>query len=239
MIYTYVLPRLQRTCKEEQFEYAWGPLYHWTYVLHRADTAILRTNRNINQEASTVFYRNTLLVSVDWNTNSRAHLILVKMPQVAFNFFRPGAPLPPYAVQVEQKYHDGESSAATTSTIVAAADFPKVCHLLFNAKAIQPKRLSERRTSYSVVSLPRIGYSVDELRELIWLPLKALREGCLRENGERTHRNLRPVDRTGSFEKTSATVDWDQKSEDVDKTNGKDESNDGESGDHDSKSKGQ
>lgn len=102
MIYTYVLPRLQKTLKND-----WGrlTLYHWTYVLHTADTAILRTNRYINQEASAVFYRNTLLVSIDWNTNSRAHLIHVKMPHAAFNFLRPGSPLPPYAVQVQHKYH--------------------------------------------------------------------------------------------------------------------------------------
>ena len=222
MIYTYVLPRLEKLCKEEKFESDWGPLYHWTYVLQTANTAILRTNRNINQEASAVFYRNTLLVSIDWNTNSRTHLILVKIPHVTFNFRRPGAPLPPYAVQVQHKYHDGKSGAATTSTIVAATDFPKVCRLLLKANPIP--RISERRASYSVISLPKIGYSVDELRELIWLPLKALRKGRLRENGERTHRNLRPIDRTGVFEKTAAMLDWDRELDEEDKTLGKAES---------------
>ena len=126
------------------------------------------------------------------------------------------------------RYHH-TPSRFNINIILAAADFPEVCRLQLEAK-----RVSERRTSYSVISLPKIGYSVDELRELIWLPLKALRDGRLGSNGERTHLNLRPIDRTGVFEKTAAMLDWDRELDNGDKTNRKDESDDGDSDDHDS-----
>lgn len=95
-------------------------------------------------------------------------------------------------------------------TIVAAADFAAVCRLMSISYLVPQYHKCGAGTSYSVVSLPKIGYNVDRLRELIWSPLSALRDGRRLEveYGDRVHRDVRFSDCTGVFEKTAAVSDW-------------------------------
>lgn len=217
MIYRNLLTpaQLKKVFRQRLFVTHWSPQYQYTYILHTAETAILRTNRNINREACAVLYRNILLVSIDWNTDDRKYIRLFKMSRdAAFNYLPPGAPLPPCVVRVQHQYHGRTGGNAVTSTVVAAVDFPLLCQQLLMPERISLDHMCEARTSYSIVSLPNIGYNTDRVRELIWLPLRSLGEGRLADDGEITHRNLRPIDCTGVFEEKAAMLDWKRKSDD-------------------------
>ena len=204
--------------------------WRWSYILDTANTEILRTNRKIHREATAVLYRDIMPVSIDWNTNDREYLAQFMMPRsIAFNFAQSDAVLPACVFRVQQEYHGEDSSAHRISTILAAADFPLVCSRLPTEYFERMNKVYEKRTSYSLISLPRTGYSVDKIRELVWLPLKALGEDRLRLNGKIIHSNRKITDRTGVFEKTTSMLDWDQESDDGDRSNRKDESDDGDS----------
>ena len=152
-----------------------------------------------------------------------------------FNYVPPGAPLPPCVIRVQQQYHQKNGINARGSTIIAATDFATICRLVFKPVLIDYLHPSEARTSYSVTSLPKMGYSVDRLRELIWLPLLALREGCLAELGKNTYRKPRPVDSTGVFERTATGLDWDSESNDQEDNDRKDGNDGAGNGGHSSK----
>ena len=176
--------------------------YQRTLALRAADTAILRANHNIYFEASAVLYRDLLLVAIDWNTYDRAYLKQVKIPRdMAFNFVSVGAPLPPCVVRIQQEYHGKDQRTATTSTIIAASDFPEICRGLLLPYQLPRYHICGAKTSYSLISLPKTRYSVEQLRELIWSPLLALREGrWIDFRRYNRHHNLRSTDCTGIFE---------------------------------------
>lgn len=235
MIYTHLLPPLEMLYKARNWGRIWTPPYRSSYVLDTANTEILRTNRNIYHEASAVLYRDIMPISIDWNTNDRNYIGTFMLPHnVAFNFAPSDATLPPCVVHVQQEHHDEDCSADRISTILDAADFPMVCSRLPTEYYERLDQICEIRTSYSLISLPRTGYSMDKIRELVWLPLKALQEGRLGLSGKTTHCNRKIIDRTGAFEKTAAMLEWDQESDDGDNNKGKDESDDGDGDDHSS-----
>lgn len=230
IIYTHLLDPIRRTLR----------VRHWKLDFRSTDAScktsidILRTNRNINREASAVLYRDVVLVSIDWHAAERAYLGLYKGPQdVPFNFVHPDAPLPPCVVRIKQQY-DGESGTADRMyTIVAAADFAAICRLLSDSYLLPQYDKCGASTSYSVISLPKIGYNVDRLRELIWSPLAALRDSPLKDYGDRIHRNLSFFDCTGVFEQTAAVSDWYSESNgEEDESDQGNESDDGASDDH-------
>ncbi len=233
MIYGHLLPAARLHKKRKQAY--WSGQSQLKYALRTANTAILRTNRNINREASAFVYRDILLVLINWNTNSNAYFTFIKTQgKVVFNYVLPGAPLPPCVIRVQQQYHQKNGINARGSTIIAATDFATICRLVFKPILIDCLHPSEARTSYAVTPLPKMGYSVDRLRELIWLPLSALREGCLAELGENTYRKPRPVDSTGVFERTAAGLDWDSESNDQEKNDRKDGNDGASNGGHSS-----
>lgn len=203
-----------------------GHFYSSTYVLPTANTAILRTNCNINNEASAVFYRDLLLVLIDWEPSGYRGIDGVS------RIFRQGTPLPPYVVHVQQQFHDENASTARTSIIVAAANFPAVCRQFLFNDWLYMKRA---RTSYSVMSLPRMGYDVEKLREQIWSPLLTLQNACCGDFWGRHQCNLKAVDCTGVFEQTAAALDWDSESDDEDSTDLEDESEETDNDDDGSK----
>lgn len=231
IIYTYLLDPIRRSLRVSH----WKLEFRSTDASHKTSIDILRTNRNINHEASAVLYRDIILVSIDWDSDERAYLGLYRKPEdVAFNIVhRPGAPLPPCVVRIKQQY-DGESSRAERiSTIVAAADFVAVCRLLSESYLIPQYHTCGASTSYSVISLPKMGYNVDRLRELIWSPLSALRNSRSGDYGGRTHRNLSFSDCTGVFEQTAAASDWYSESNgEEDESDQGHESDDGDSDEH-------
>ena len=193
---------------------------------------ILRTNHDINREAMAVLYRDVTLVSIEWNQSERTYLSLFRMPQEkSFYFVLPGAAPPPCAVRVEQRYDNEDSRALRNSTIIAAADFAAMCELLLKSYLIPRYEKCEEKTSYSVISLPKVGYNVERLRELVWNPLLALRKGHSRDLGDRIHRNIRAIDCTGVFEQTPAVSDWNSRLSDEAESDPGDEYYEGESDD--------
>ena len=205
MIYIYLLNPTGRCLHINHFSLR----YRCTPAGQKTDIDILRTNHNINREALAILYRDVTLVSIEWNQSERSYLDLFRMPQEkSFYFVLPGAAPPPCAVRVEQRYDNEDSRAVRNSTIVAAADFAAMCESLLKSYLIPRYDKYEEKTSYSVISLPTVGYNVERLRELIWNPLLALRKGHSRDLGDRIHRNIRAIDCTGVFEQTPAVSDW-------------------------------
>lgn len=233
MIYSYLLPPAYLKKVWEIPTSYLNPLY-WAYVLHPANTAIRRTNRNINREASAVLYRDILLVSIEWRNNSRVCLDFNDIShRITFNLVPRGAPLPPYVVRIRQQDQDGKTNGTRVSTIFAAADFPAISRLLLEPGLNLRYHMDEARTSFSVASLPKMGYNVDKLKELIWSPLLAIREGVWGNLGE-THRKSRLIDCTGVFEQVTAELDWDPNLDDGEDTDQKDESGESNTDDNSS-----
>ena len=205
LIYDYLLNPTGRCLHVNPFSLH----YRCAPPAQKTNIDILRTNSNINREALAVLYRDVPLVSIEWNQNERAYLSLFKMPQDRpFYFVVPGVVPPPCAVCIEQRYDNESSSADRNYTIMAAADFASICDLLLQSYLIPRYDKCEEITSYSVISLPKVGYNVERLRELVWNPLLALRKGHSRDLGDRIHRNIRAIDRTGVFEQTPAVSVW-------------------------------
>ena len=184
--------------------------------------AILRTNRNLSQEASALLYRDLLLVSITWDFEPSLDIDIGMLERLAYSYAPPGTPLPPYVVSIQQRFHDKDRSTAVFTTIVAAVDFPAICRYMLKSNIIERLNGREKRTSYLIL-LPKMGYNVDRLWELIWSPLIALRQGRFRHTMEKIHRNLRAIDCTGVFEQTATMLDWDEKCVDDDYTDQQDE----------------
>ena len=228
MIYDYLLNPTRRCLHVNHLSLR----YRCIPAEQKTNIDILRTNHNINREAMAVLYRDVTLVSIEWNQSERTYLSLFRMPQEkSFYFVLPGAAPPPCAVRVEQRYDNEDSRALRNSTIVAAADFAAVCELLLKSYLIPRYDKCEEKTSYSVISLPKVGYNVERLRELVWNPLLALRKGHSRDLGDRIHRNIRTIDCTGVFEQTPAVSDWNSRFSDEAESDPGDEYYEGESDD--------
>ena len=204
-IYDYLLSPAGRDLHINHF----GLRYRCSAAGQKTSLDILRTNRNINREALAILYQDISLVSIEWNQSERTYLSLFRMPQDRpFYFVLPGAAPPPCAVRIEQRYDNEDSRAVRNSTIVAAADFAAMCELLLKSYLIPRYDRCEETTSYSVISLPKVGYNREQLRELVWNPLLALRKSHSRDLGDRIHRNIRAIDCTGVFEQTPTVSDW-------------------------------
>ena len=174
-----------------------------TYRGHDAyiyDTAILRSNRLIGQEAKSVLYGGNMFVLFNLTDDKCAYyMISDSLRNVAWNPVRKDAPVPSCVVQIDHviKDHTGPS------LIVAAADVNLIC-----------KRGIEKyffrhgpRAAYSLVALPQLGWPHEFLLTMIWLPLKALREPiCTNLKGDGNDyvftAGIKIIDCTGVFEQT-------------------------------------
>ena len=191
------------------------PQHQYTYIFH---TAILRTNRLIGNEAKSMLYGGNILVLINWNVPSTGHVKLTKMPRnIAFNQIPNGAALPPCMVSINhQVKHDKRTRV---SMIVTAPDVPLICGMIRSrcgCRGCQP------RASYSLVALPQPSWPYQRLLEMIWLPLKALREHGFSERGfsgngfsetNELEYRLKVIDKTGVFEQTEETSNWEEESE--------------------------
>ena len=209
MVYENLLSaKLCKEIKLHRFVPRWIPQHQYTYIFH---TAILRSNRLIGQEAKFMLYRSNTLVLINWNIDDRDGwgLILNKIPgNVAFNHIPNGTQLPPYIVQIN--HQDIWSGRTRVSMIVAAADVRSICERLVG----RCDRFGcPLRASYSLVALPQPGWPYERLLETIWLPLKAIRNHRCPDTAWYGYIKFKVIDKTGVFEKTDESSDWDQKSE--------------------------
>ena len=206
MIYELLVPPTQSRKKcRKSYKETWCQS---GCITHTANHAILSTNRNIRREASAVFYRKILLVSVDWNLSKSwaisGHLM---PPYVAFRVVQKDAVLPPCVVRVQHTYPTQEHWASRTSTVVAAADFPGICRRLRRNLSFNYHRAIG--LLFLVTSLPKLGYSADSLRMLIWSPLLAIQRLHGIDSGGKRHYRIRAADCTGIFEQSATLSDWD------------------------------
>lgn len=216
MIYKNLLSA--KLCKKlilRQFAPHVYPQHQYTYIFH---TAILRSNRLISHEAKSILYGGNILVLINWNVPSTGHVKLTKMPRnIAFNQIPKGAPPPSCVVSIN--HHVQHDKRTKISMIVTAPDVRVICetiHSRCGCSGCQP------RASYSLVALPQPGWPYQRLLEMIWLPLKALREHGFSERGfsgkgfsetNGLEYRLKVIDRTGVFEQTEETSDWEDESE--------------------------
>ena len=201
MIYSYLLNPTGRCLHINHFSLSFRSG-------QKTNLNILRTNSSMHQEALAILYQEIPLVSIEWNQSERTYLELFRMPKDRpYYFLLPGTAPPPCAVCIEQRSDKEDSRALRNSTIVAAADFAAMCEMLLKSYLIPRYDRCDEKTSYSVISLPKVGYKVERLRDLVWNPLLTLRKGDSRDLGDRIHRNIRAIDCTGVFEQTPAVSD--------------------------------
>ena len=180
-------------------------------ILHTVNHAILSINRNIRREASAVFYRKVLLVCINWNLGYSVRDLAYTMPRnVAFKFIQKDMVLPTCVAHIRHKHSYLGNCGASTSMVVAAADFSIICRQL--QRELSYDYFYGVRSFFSVNSLPKFGHSADNLSKLIWSPLLALQ----RPPGIDLGATIRVVDCTGIFDQSAALPD-----RDVD-TNGED-----------------
>ena len=204
MIYEFLLPpaRSRKKCRKSFDE----PCCQFACVMHTANHAILSANRNIRREASAVFYRSVLLVSIDWDWGPFLNLqASIRTRDIAYKTVKKDAVLPPCVVHVQQKHHYRGEYTSKTSMIFAAADFRQISGRLGFWGRVP--------TSYSLTSLPKIDYSVDKLRKLIWSPLLRLRKSHLVEFELKSYHFRKVVDCTEIFEQSTASQNWDPEAE--------------------------
>ena len=170
-----------------------------TYKGHDAyiyDTAILRSNRFIGQEAKSVLYGGNMFVLFNLtNDNCADYMILNTLRNVAWNPVRRGAPVPSYVVQIDHVIKD--SRDAEFSLIVAAADVNLICKRIYRCFFCDGPR-----AAFSLVALPQLGWQHERLLTMIWLPLKALREPRRTNTDYILAAGNTIIDCTGVFEQT-------------------------------------
>ena len=227
-IYRYLFPPAEE-CKVLRRFKSSPP---WTYVFH---VAILRTNRLISQEASSMLYGDNILVFINWSIQNKIDFLVVNrsLQHVAVKFV-PNATLPPPNV-VHINHQLEYDQGARLSVIVAAADVKFVCEAfldLFRCLRSQP------RATFSLVAIPQLGWSHKKLLEMVWLPLRALREKVLPKVEEPECRPLKVMDYTGVFEQTDENFDLKEESEQESDTDSERESDTGEDQSDESGSEG-
>lgn len=97
-IYRYLLSAASHKCERtRELVTHWGPISQSTYVF---DTAILRTNRNVSQEAYNVLYNDNPLVLLDFGTDNNSYLKTFILGNVAFIHVMEGSQLPPCPIRI-------------------------------------------------------------------------------------------------------------------------------------------
>ncbi|MCJ1455181.1 hypothetical protein MMC28_005535 [Mycoblastus sanguinarius] len=175
-------------------------------LTYEFDTAILQTNRLLSREAHAILYSDNLLVLLEFNTDNHAFIAYTKLRKdIAYKLIPKGISLPSNAVHITHQRHPRYSSRGKTSLILAANDFPAVCNFIADCALIHMTK-----DIYTINTLPPGCRTHNRLSELVWDPLKALRE--IRSIG--TERQvIKAVDSTGFFEVTDEMSDWEQEGE--------------------------
>ena len=208
MIYSHLFPPAE-FCEGLKPRRLYRALHHWPdYIEHYAyvyDTAILRSNRLIGQEAKAILYGSNIFVLFNMRSCSCAYGLISKISDsVGLNFVRKGAQVPSCVVHINQGRQDGKP--AGPSLIVAAADVNLIC----KKAIVQQFCCHGPRAAYFLVALPQLGWQHERLLTMIWLPLKALRERGPFEFEEDDHdyflnTDIKITDCTGVFEHTVTT----------------------------------
>ncbi len=189
-----------------------SPSDQLTYVF---PTALLRVNHMISQGAQRVLYNNNLFVLIRL-TNTKDDIesvVLNKSRHFPIGFVPDKRSLPPCPVLVHHRRHEGKKldRPGSFAIVIRAFDFADLCKILDRA------HYPLERESFSLMALPKAGWPREQLRSLIWEPLRTLREsivrGCPHCEGARVYYKIKVVDATGTFEPTNKLLLWEPESQ--------------------------
>ena len=192
----------------------WYARNELTYVL---STALLRVNRVIGQGAQRVLYNDNLLVFFHL-MDTRGDIETAfrnKSQHFPISFVPDQRSLPPCPIIVRHRRYKAKKldRPRSLAIIVRAFDFPELCKDL-NGK-LQHDKIE--RESYSIMALPKAGWPCEELRSLIWEPLRDLRHAinqwCVHSKTSRAYYKIKAVDRTRTFEPTNNLLAWEAESQ--------------------------
>jgi hypothetical protein len=203
-IYRYLLST--QACKViRSRHYSSGCSYHF-------HTAILRTSSIISQEAHGVLYKDNLLILLQFGKVNVGYHPRAFHSGVAFRYTSKVAQLPVSPIRIQQREnYKGNLNNHNFNLVVAATDFPTVCENL-SMKPVWPYA-GPSWQSFSVTALPRTGWAVEQLRDLIWLPLKALQTVGIPGSKDRIYHQFKAIDCTGVLEDIDEMFDWASESE--------------------------
>ena len=190
------------------------PRKRLTYVL---STALLRVSRAISLRAQRALYEQDLLMLVHFE-NKRADVkiaVLNKAQHFPVNFVPDERSLPPCPIIVHHRRYKGKrpDRPGSIAIVIRAFDFPELCTTL--KKDLQ--HFEEELETYSLIVLPKAGWRREQLRSLIWEPLKYLRHvvnrWCSHSEFSRPYYMIKAVDTTGIFEPTYKMLEYEADSQ--------------------------
>ncbi len=208
-IYGYLFDLEDAKVTKVDLKYPWSPRDQLTYVL---STALLRVNRVIGQGAQRVLYNENLLVLFRlMDTRGDIETAFRKKSQrFPISFVPDERSLPPCPVIVHHRRHNPKKldRSGSLAIVIRAFDFPELCKNL--NKYLQHDEVE--RESYTIMALPKAGWPREDLRSLIWEPLKDLRHvisrWCVHSETSRAYYKIKVVDGTGTFEPTNKLLVW-------------------------------
>lgn len=213
-IYSYLFDLEDAKVTNVKPKCPWPPRDQLTYVL---STGLLRVNRVIGQGAQRVLYNENLLMGIrlmdtrgDIETAFRA-----KSQHLPINFVPDKRSLPPCPVIVYHRRYKAKKldRPGSLAIVVRAFDFPELCKIL--KRDLQ--HYEDERESYSLMALPQANWPREQLRSLIWEPLKDLRHAifqwCVHSKMSRAYYKIKVVDATGTFEPTNKSLVWEAESQ--------------------------
>lgn len=213
-IYGYLFDLEDAKVTRVNLKCPWSLRDQLTYVL---STAILRVNRVIGQGAQRVLYNNNLLVLFRlMDTRGDIETAFRDRSQRFPIIFVPDqCSLPPCPVIVHHRRYKAKKldRHRSLAVVVRAFDFPKLCKNL--NRCLQHDEVE--RESYSLMALPHAGWPREQLRSMIWEPVKALQHAinqwCVHSRTSRAYYKIKAVDGTGTFEHRNTSLVWEAESQ--------------------------
>ena len=203
-IYGHLFDLEDATVTKVNLKCPWPPREQLTYALF---TAILRVDRAIGQGAKLVLYNKNLFVHFRlMDTRGDIETAFRDRSQNFPIIFLPDERSPPpCSVIVDHRRYKAKKAGrpGNLAIVISAFDFPKLCNNLNGD--LQHREVETE--SYTLMALPEAGWPRDQLRSLIWEPLRDLRHAifqwCVHSKISRFYYKIKVVDGTGSFEPRS------------------------------------
>ena len=213
-IYGYLFDLEDAKVTNVNLKNPWYARNELTYVV---STAVLRVNRVIGQGAQSVLYNDNLLVLFHL-MDTRGDIETAfrdKSQHFPISFVPDKCALPPCPIIVRHRRYKTKKldRPGSLAIVVRAFDFPELCKNLNR----ELQHDEAERECYSVMALPKAGWPCEQLRSLIWEPLRDLRhaifQSCVHSKMSSTYYKIKVVDGTRTFEPTNKLLAWEAESQ--------------------------
>ena len=203
-IYGYLFDLENAKITKVNPKFPWPPRDELTHAL---STALLRVNRRIGQGAQRLLYNKNLLV-LFCLMDTRGDLETAfrdRSRRFPISFVPDERSLPPCPIIVNHRRYKAKKHdrPRTLAIVIRAFDFPKLCKNLNRFL----RHDEVERDTYSLMALPEAGWPREQLRSLIWEPLRGLQHvinrWCAHSKTSRPYDRIKAVDATGTFEATN------------------------------------